>query len=124
MADDEELMILMRDAGFDSVFIGLETPSTESLEECGKFQNKNRDLVASVKKIHNYGMEVAAGFIVGFDSDDASIFLRQIDFIQKTGVVVAMIGLLQALPGTRLYNRLKAKIGLLTILQEIILIFL
>ena len=107
LADDEELMALMRNAGFDSVFIGLETPSKEGLEECGKFQNKNRDLVASVKKIHNYGMEVAAGFIVGFDSDDASIFLRQIDFIQKTGVVVAMIGLLQALPGTKLYERLK-----------------
>lgn len=107
IADDDELLGLMRNAGFNSVFIGLETPSHESLEECGKFQNKSRDLVSSVKKIHSYGMEVTAGFIVGFDNDDVSIFLRQIDFIQKTGVVVAMIGLLQALPGTRLYERLK-----------------
>lgn len=106
LADDEELMILMRDAGFESVFIGLETPSKEGLEECGKFQNKNRDLVTSVKKIHQHGMAVSGGFIVGFDSDDPSIFLRQIDFIQKTGVVVAMISLLQALPGTKLYERL------------------
>jgi len=107
LADDDELLDLMRNAGFDAVFVGLETPSAESLEECGKFQNKNRDLVGAVKKIHNYGMEVTGGFIVGFDSDDISIFKRQIEFIQKTGVVVAMIGLLQALPGTKLYERLK-----------------
>jgi len=107
IADDDELLNLMRSAGFDSLFIGLETPSNESLKECGKFQNQNRDLVGAVKKIHGYGMEVTAGFIVGFDSDDASIFKRQIEFIQKTGVVVAMIGLLQALPGTKLYERLK-----------------
>lgn len=107
LADDEELLELMRDAGFDTVFIGLETPSKESLNECGKFQNKNRDLIGSVKKIQQYGMEVSAGFIVGFDSDDETIFDRQIEFIQKTGVVVAMVGLLQALPGTKLFNRLK-----------------
>ena len=107
LAEDEELMSLMRDAGFNSVFIGLETPSAEALKECGKHHNKNKDLVAAVRKIHSYGMEVAAGFIVGFDSDDTSIFRRQIEFIQETGVVVAMIGLLQALPGTRLYKRLK-----------------
>lgn len=106
LADDDELLDLMRTAGFNSVFIGLETPSKEGLEECGKFQNKSRDLVASVRKIQNHGMEVSAGFIVGFDSDDASIFSRQIEFIQKTGVVVAMVGLLQALPGTKLYERL------------------
>jgi radical SAM superfamily enzyme YgiQ (UPF0313 family) len=107
LADDKELMELMRDAGFDSVFVGLETPSVESLKECGKFQNSNRDLVSSVNKIQHYGIEVSGGFIVGFDSDDTTIFARQIEFIQKTGVVVAMVGLLQALPGTRLYERLK-----------------
>lgn len=107
LADDEELMQLMKEAGFDSVFIGIETPSKESLTECGKYQNENRDLIASVRKIQNYGMVVSAGFIVGFDSDDISIFSRQIEFIQKTGVVVAMVGLLNALPGTRLYERLK-----------------
>jgi radical SAM superfamily enzyme YgiQ (UPF0313 family) len=97
----------MADAGFDAVFIGLETPSSESLEECGKFQNKNCDIIEAVKKIQGYGMEVSGGFIVGFDNDDLSIFSRQIDFIQKSGVVVAMVGLLQALPGTKLYERLK-----------------
>lgn len=107
LADDEELLSLMVEAGFDTVFIGLETPSSESLQECGKFQNKNCNLVESVKKIQRYGMEVAAGFIVGFDNDDTSIFARQIEFIQNTGVVVAMVGLLQALPGTKLYERLK-----------------
>jgi len=113
VADDDELLSLMRDAGFDSVFIGLETPSNESLQECGKFQNKNRDQTLSVRKIQSYGMEVSGGFIVGFDSDDFSIFARQIEFIQKTGIVVAMVGLLQALPGTRLYERLKKENRLL-----------
>lgn len=113
VADDDELLSLMREAGFDSVFIGLETPSKESLQECGKLQNKNRDQTLSVQKIQSYGMEVSGGFIVGFDSDDFSIFARQIEFIQKTGIVVAMVGLLQALPGTKLYERLKRENRLL-----------
>ena len=107
LSDDDELMRLMREAGFNNVFIGLETPSEESLSECGKFQNKNRNLVEAVKTLYRNGFEVSAGFIVGFDSDDLTIFKRQIDFIQKTGVVIAMVGLLQALPGTRLHERLK-----------------
>lgn len=114
LADDDELLSLMRQAGFDNVFIGVETPSAESLQECGKFQNKDRDIVSAIKKIQNFGMEVAGGFIVGFDSDDKSIFERQIEFIQQTGIVVAMVGLLQALPGTRLYERLKQENRLLT----------
>ena len=107
LADDDELLSLMREAGFNSVFIGLETPSKEALHECGKFQNNNRDPIFSVRKIQSYGIVVSGGFIVGFDSDDFSIFSRQIEFIQKTGIVVAMVGLLQALPGTKLYERLK-----------------
>ena len=107
LVDDDELLELMQSAGFGSVFIGLETPSTKSLQECGKFQNKNRDMVADIKKIHNYGMEVYGGFIVGFDSDDETIFDTQFNFIQEAGIVVATIGLLNALPGTRLYDRLK-----------------
>lgn len=107
LADDEELLSLMQNAGFSSVFIGLETPSKTSLEECGKFHNKNRDMVNDIKKIHNYGMEVYGGFIIGFDSDDETIFDAQFKFIQETGIVVAMVGLLTALPGTRLYFRLK-----------------
>lgn len=109
LADDDELLNLMRDAGFSSVFIGLETPSTKSLEECGKFHNKNRDMLSDIKKIHNYGMEVYGGFIVGFDHDDETIFETQFKFIQEAGIVISTIGLLNALPGTKLYHRLKAE---------------
>ena len=107
LADDEELMRLMVKAGFDRVFIGIETPNEESLVECHKSQNENRDLISSIKKIQNFGMEVQGGFIVGFDNDPASIFKKQIDFIQKSGIVTAMVGLLNAPRGTRLYERLK-----------------
>jgi radical SAM superfamily enzyme YgiQ (UPF0313 family) len=106
LADDEELINLMVDAGFTTVFIGIETPDQDGLEECSKFHNKNRDLVSSVKKLQNSGLEVQGGFIVGFDSDTPSIFQRQIEFIQKSGIVTAMVGLLTALPKTRLYKRL------------------
>jgi radical SAM superfamily enzyme YgiQ (UPF0313 family) len=107
LADDEELMKLMVDAGFSTVFIGIETPNEESLAECTKHQNQNRDLMASVKKLQNYGLQVQGGFIVGFDSDPLSIFKNQISFIQKSGIVTAMVGLLNAPPGTRLHKRLK-----------------
>ncbi len=107
LADNEPLMKKMVAAGFDSVFIGIETPAEEGLAECNKRQNKNRDLVASVKRMHRIGLQVQGGFIIGFDSDTPSIFQRQIDFIQKSGIVTAMVGLLNAPPGTRLYNRLK-----------------
>lgn len=107
LADDEELLNLMAEAGFDMVFIGIETPDEESLGECRKKQNQNRDLVADVKRIQRAGMQVQAGFIVGFDHDTPSIFRRQIEFIQKSGIVAAMVGLLQAPPGTKLYERLE-----------------
>lgn len=107
LADDEELMRLMVDAGFDRVFIGIETPNEASLGECGKHQNANRDLAASVRTLQNHGFEVQGGFIVGFDSDPQNIFERQINFIQQTGIVTAMVGLLNAPPGTRLHKRLK-----------------
>ena len=113
LADDEELMQLMVDAGFNTVFVGIETPNEESLVECNKSQNQNRDLVASVKKIQNHGFEVQGGFIVGFDSDPLSIFKSQISFIQKSGIVTAMVGLLNAPAGTRLYQRLKEENRLL-----------
>jgi len=113
LADDEELMRLMVKAGFTAVFVGIETPNEESLVECNKFQNQNRDLVASVKKIQNYGLEVQGGFIVGFDSDPLSIFKSQINFIQRSGIVTAMVGLLNAPRGTRLYQRLKKENRLL-----------
>jgi radical SAM superfamily enzyme YgiQ (UPF0313 family) len=107
LADDEELMRLMVEAGFRSVFVGIETPDEDSLAECSKVQNRNRNLVEDVKRIQQAGLEVQGGFIVGFDSDTPSIFQRQIDFIQRSGIVTAMVGLLQAIPGTRLYERLK-----------------
>jgi len=113
LADDDELMRLMSQAGFDRVFVGIETPNEDSLAECNKLQNKNRDLVASVKKLQSAGLEVQGGFIVGFDSDPASIFHRQIEFIQKSGIVTAMVGLLNAPRGTRLYERLKKENRLL-----------
>jgi len=107
IADDELLMNMMTQAGFDTVFIGVETPDDESLAECNKKQNRHRDLVADIKKIQRAGLQVQGGFIIGFDSDTPSIFQRQIDFIQKSGIVTAMVGLLQAPIGTRLYNRMK-----------------
>ncbi len=113
LADDEELMQLMVEAGFDTVFVGIESPNEESLVECNKFPNKNRDLVASVKKIQNHGFQVMGGFIVGFDADTPSIFESQISFIQKSGVVTAMVALLGAPPETRLYQRLKKENRLL-----------
>jgi len=113
LSDDEELMKLMIKAGFRKVFIGIETPNEESLTECNKYLNKNRDLMACVKKIQDNGFEVQGGFIVGFDNDPPSIFERQISFIQKSGIVTAMVGLLNAPRGTRLYHRLKKEDRLL-----------
>jgi radical SAM superfamily enzyme YgiQ (UPF0313 family) len=107
LADDAELLDLMVKAGFDSVFIGIESPSDASLAECQKIQNKNRNLIHDVKIIQRAGLQVQGGFIVGFDSDTRSTFKQLIDFIQKSGIVTAMVGLLQAPPGTRLFDRLK-----------------
>ncbi len=107
LADDPELMAMMVEAGFDSVFIGIESPEEASLTECLKSQNKNRDLLESVRTLHRSGLQVQGGFIVGFDNDTPSTFQRQIEFIQKSGIVTAMVGLLQAPPGTRLFDRLK-----------------
>ena len=109
LADDAELCELMAQAGFKKVFLGLETPSLEGLQECSKQQNAGRDLVAAVRTLQSYGMEVMGGFIVGFDSDPRDIFRRQFEFIQSSGVVTAMVGLLSALPQTALYRRLAAE---------------
>jgi radical SAM superfamily enzyme YgiQ (UPF0313 family) len=109
LADDEELMRLMVEAGFDQVFVGIETPEEAGLAECNKRQNQKRDLVADVKRIQRAGLQVQGGFIVGFDSDTPTIFARQIEFIQKSGIVTAMVGLLQAIPGTKLHQRLNVE---------------
>jgi radical SAM superfamily enzyme YgiQ (UPF0313 family) len=114
LSDDEELMQLMAEAGFRSIFIGIESPNEDSLTECNKHLNKNRDLITSIKKIQDAGLEVQGGFIVGFDSDPPSIFEKQISFIQKSRIVTAMVGLLNAPRGTRLYHRLKKENRLLS----------
>jgi radical SAM superfamily enzyme YgiQ (UPF0313 family) len=106
LADDEPLLEAMRDAAFNEVFIGIETPSVESLAETGKVQNLKSDMTLAIRKIQNYGMEVMGGFILGFDSDTDDIADRQIAFIQQAGIPRAMVGLLTALPGTDLHDRL------------------
>ncbi len=106
LADDGILMDQMVRAGFGKVFIGIETPDEISLKECDKNQNLSRDLISCVSSIQSTGMEVSAGFIVGFDNDTPGIFQRQIDFIQNSGIITAMVGLLNALNNTRLYKRL------------------
>lgn len=114
LADDKALMGMMVEAGFSKVFVGIETPDEESLAECNKLQNKSRDLVQDVKRIQRAGLQVQGGFIVGFDHDRPTIFQRQIDFIQQSGIVTAMVGLLQAPAGTRLYARMKSEDRLYT----------
>jgi radical SAM superfamily enzyme YgiQ (UPF0313 family) len=109
LAADQELMQLMSTANFYKVFLGLETPSPDGLEECGKHQNTGINLVEAVRAIHGHGMQVMGGFIVGFDTDTEKIFDAQIAFIQQIGVVTAMVGVLTALPQTRLWHRLKAE---------------
>jgi radical SAM superfamily enzyme YgiQ (UPF0313 family) len=107
LADDPELQRLMVEAGFRMVFIGIETPEEKSLEECHKEQNQHRDLLSDVRAIHRSGLQIQGGFIVGFDHDSPTIFQQMFDFIQRSGIVVAMVGLLQAFPGTKLYQRLQ-----------------
>jgi len=106
LADDEELLGHMQNAGFRRVFVGIETPVEESLKEAQKSQNRG-NLLDSVKRIQSYGMEVMAGFIVGFDNDPLDIFERQINFIREAAIPMAMVGLLNALPDTQLWKRLE-----------------
>lgn len=114
LADDEKLMLLMARANFNMVFVGIETTHEDSLAECSKMQNRNRDMVAAVKKLQNHGLQVQGGFILGFDNDPPTIFENMINFIQKSGIVTAMVGLLNAPRGTRLYRRLKHEKRLLS----------
>lgn len=109
IADDEELMDLMVEAGFNSVFVGIETVDEDSLAECRKVQNTKRDLVECVRKIQRYGMQVQGGFILGFDNDKPSIYKRMISFIQQSGIVTAMVGMLNAPKGTKLYDRMESE---------------
>ncbi|MDZ7725620.1 MAG: DUF4070 domain-containing protein [candidate division KSB1 bacterium] len=117
LADDDELLKLMVEAGFQHTFIGIETPNDDSLIECGKIQNQKRDMVQSVKKLQNYGLIVSGGFIVGFDQDPPSIFEQQIRFIQSSGIVTAMVGLLNAPSGTKLFKRMQNENRLIHIMS-------
>jgi radical SAM superfamily enzyme YgiQ (UPF0313 family) len=106
LADDTELMQLMKDAGFKSVFLGIETPDESGLISSNKLQNTRRSLLDSVARIQGYGIEVMGGFILGFDTDKEDIFDRMVEFIEKSGIPIAMVGLLWAIPGTQLFRRL------------------
>jgi len=107
LADDETLMRMMARAGFATVFVGIESPDEAALAECGKKQNLRRDLVADARRIQRAGLEVRGGFILGFDSDTLASVQRLFDYVERSGIVTAMVGLLQALPGTRLYQRMQ-----------------
>jgi len=109
LSDDTALMKMMAAAGFERVFVGIETVNEESLAECDKNHNRDRNLVECVRLIQQYGMEVTGGFIVGFDNDPPNIFQRQIEFIQESGIITAMVGLLNAPSRTRLYDRLSSE---------------
>lgn len=113
LADDEQLIQQLVKAGLKTVFVGIETPNEDSLVECAKSQNLKRDLVDSVKILHRRGLIVYGGFIIGFDHDPHNIFERQIRFVQQSGIVTAMVGLLSAISGTRLFKRLKSEKRLL-----------
>jgi radical SAM superfamily enzyme YgiQ (UPF0313 family) len=114
LAQDADLMAAMVDAGFTSVFLGIETPSPEALREAGKRQNAAVDLHAAVDTLTRTGLEVMGGFIVGFDHDDAGVFALQRDFISALPVPLAMVGILTALPGTALWRRLEREGRLVT----------
>jgi radical SAM superfamily enzyme YgiQ (UPF0313 family) len=106
LADDPELMRLMKEAGFNSVFLGIETPDESGLIASQKLQNTRRSMLESIAIIQSYGMQVMGGFILGFDTDREDIFDRMVEFIEKSGIPIAMVGLLQAMPGTQLFRRL------------------
>jgi len=106
LAEDDELLALMREARFNKVFVGIETPIAECHRAAGKTQNAGADLLACVRRIQEHGMEVMGGFIVGFDQDSPDVFEKQIDFIREAAIPVSMVGLLTALPNTQLWRRL------------------
>jgi hypothetical protein len=106
LADRPELVRAMTNAGFGVVFVGIETPREASLRESGKRQNLRRDLVEQVRGLRRQGLDVWAGFILGFDADDPEVFDEMIGFVEDAGIAYAMVGLLMALPGTALHARL------------------
>jgi radical SAM superfamily enzyme YgiQ (UPF0313 family) len=117
LAQDEELLTLFREANFGWVFTGIESPDEDSLKETLKFQNTRADILTSVRTIYSYGIEVLAGFIIGFDNDTVRTFDLQYNFITKSGIQSSMVGLLMAIPKTPLFDRLK-KDGRLILEQD------
>jgi len=117
LADDPVLIRMLVQAGFEHVFIGIETPNHESLAECGKSQNLNRDMTMSVRTLQKQGLRVSGGFIVGFDHDPPSIFDRQIQFIRNSAIVTAMVGILNAPSGTKLFQRMQSENRLLGVMS-------
>jgi len=113
VAGDPELLELLRQAGFMQLFLGIETTAVASLSECNKRQNLECNLVEVVRALHDHGIDVLGGFIVGFDADPPSIFEELADFIEKAALPTAMVGVLAAPPGTRLYRRMAAENRLL-----------
>lgn len=109
LAHDDALLKMMVDSGFTMVFVGIETPDSDTLEHTQKCQNLRGNTIDDIKKIQAAGIEVCGGFIVGFDTDKEDIFDRQLEFIQEAGIPVAMVGMLTALPNTQLYRRLKSE---------------
>jgi radical SAM superfamily enzyme YgiQ (UPF0313 family) len=107
VAQDPELLALMKQAHFTTIFVGIESPRKASLQETGKTQNIRGDLLESVHRIQAAGIEVMAGMIVGFDSDDPSIFEEQFRFIQEARIPISMTGMLNAVPKTPLHERLR-----------------
>lgn len=108
LAQDDELLRLMRNAHFTTIFVGIETPRPASLKESGKVQNMREDMMTSIRRIQQAGIEVMAGMIVGFDHDDTSIFEEQFRFIQEARIPISMTGMLNAIPRTPLHARLRA----------------
>ena len=115
LAQNPDIMKMMVEAGFDRVTIGIESPNPDSLKETNKLQNIRHDLLKSIHKIQMFGLEVQAGFIVGFDKDTPNIFSEQVEFIQASGIATAMVSILFAFPGTRLYSRLQRENRLLPV---------
>ncbi len=109
LASDDELLMLMRRAGFFAIFIGIESPDAQTLLSTQKVQNARRDITASLRKIHRAGMFVNAGFIVGFDGEAGSVARDMIACIEEAAIPLSMVGLLYALPNTQLARRLYAE---------------
>jgi radical SAM superfamily enzyme YgiQ (UPF0313 family) len=107
LASDDELMQMMAESRFDSVFLGIETPDEASLSVAGKHQNTRSSLEESVDRITSYGIRVMAGFIIGFDGEKTGAGDRIVEFVSRTGIPAAMMGMLQALPNTGLWHRLE-----------------